>query len=467
MAHRIPRNKKLREEFLKRLETVCEAYFIRHLKLETIADDVGRARPMIRRYLKLAQEMGVVEFNIDASYAIGDRSCPELENRMEVAFELEHAIVIEPHDEPHLTDEVDDHVVTDDLLQEDPTDAADSEKKEEAHQTNGAEDHAAADDLLHVALANRAGGELISDGGVQEGDHIAVAGGRGVYRTVQRMKRRPPPRKNIRISPLCGRIWAHSWKLTGPDRIERPLDADDCAFVLAQAFEKFEGTVCTQIGMPLYADDQAQAQSIAKEYCAFLPDGQWNWGLKAPRLVIVGCGVIDPAGGHRMAEVNAQRPVFREAAPYLSRAADDLQRLISYADAENLPYPGDVANRLFPALPLPQDLPANGLDSYNEHFEVLNGMIQALNDRSLVMSWGHLRSASFVWCVAGGPLKVSALWTLLLAGQYSGRNDQLITAISTDARTAETLLDARKQLRRMPRPVQDWYREAVGQCFGR
>ena len=153
-------------------------------------------------------------------------------------------------------------------------------------------------DLLHVGMANCTGTKIRES--IASGDHIAVAGGRAVHRLAQFIKRNPPSKKDIRITPLSGRTWSGSWQLSGPDNLELPLDADDNALVLANAFDKEPGTRFSQISHPLYATTASLAHSIMREHCATLPNSGWNWGLKPPDRAFVGVGVIDPQSGHRI-----------------------------------------------------------------------------------------------------------------------------------------------------------------------
>jgi len=248
--------------------------------------------------------------------------------------------------------------------------------------------------------------------------------------------------------------------------VQRPLDADDCAFVLAQAFEAAEGTGFTQIGMPLYSKDQKAARNTMAAYCAFLPDGRWNWELKVPDLAIVGCGVLDPEGGHRMAEVMKESPNIMKAAPYLRTAVRDLEEIIEFVKKYELPFPGDVANRLFAALPLPNEVNQDNLDGYTRLYEQLNSLIRNLNNRSVVMQWRHLLGIPNVWCVCGGRFKARALWTLLLAGLAENKKNQgLITALATDFESAQTLLGAWAQYKKKGRRLTEWYQRHVAECF--
>ena len=87
------------------------------------------------------------------------------------------------------------------------------------------------DDYLHKALANAAGPKLKER--IGSGDHIAVAGGRAVYQTVRAIRRGRPIQRDITVTPLCGRVWSHSW-----DVHKWPMDADDAAFFWRQPLRR-------------------------------------------------------------------------------------------------------------------------------------------------------------------------------------------------------------------------------------
>ncbi len=415
------------------IERVAQLYYLRRLTQQQIADQLKIDQPKVARLLRTARETGVVDFSIDKSFAVCGEPDELLEGDLAMCFSLDSAFVqtFEPGGANKGMEEV------------------------------GADAYAA-DDLRHVAIANYAGREAVKQ--INAKDHIALAGGRAVYRTVQFIRRQHPPKPRIRISPLGGRIWAKAWKTSGMWRIERPLDADDCAFVLAQAFENQPGTSFSQIGHGLYASDQVEAQRIVHEHCAFEPDGSWKG--KPPERAICGVGVVDPRSGHRMSDICRpdRSPSLSEVDANLEDAAAEVKRIIDMAKNAGLQYPGDVANRIFPSLPFPKELP-DDLNKAKENVRALNDLILRLNGRSVVMDWCHLRAISHVWAVAGGSYKANALWTLLLKGHID-RESFLVSGVSTDAENAKRLVAAVEDFDGLPRPKRHWYEEMLGLIFG-
>jgi DNA-binding transcriptional regulator LsrR (DeoR family) len=415
------------------IEKVARLSYLRHLTQLEIADQMKIDQPKVSRLLRAARETGVVEFSIDKSFAVFGRPDELLEGDLAAAFSLNSAFVqvFEPEETA-------------------------------AQRGKGDLDKYEADDLRHVAIANYAGREAVKQ--INARDHIALAGGRAVYRTVQFIRRQHPPKPHIRVSPLGGRIWARAWKVSGVRRIERPLDADDCAFVLAQAFENQPGTSFSQIGHALYTENPREAERIIREHCAFMPDGSWKGGT--PERAICGIGVVDPRSGHRMSDIcrDDRSPALSDVEANLESAAVDIKRIIEFANNAGLPYPGDVANRLFPSLPLPNELPAD-LDKVKADISGLNDLIVQLNRRSVVMDWPHLRAIRHVWAVAGGAYKANALWTLLLKGLID-KEGFLVSGLSTDADNAQKLVDAGEAFWGLVPGKLRWYEDMIGIIFG-
>ena len=166
----------------------------------------------------------------------------------------------------------------------------------------------------------------------------------------------------------------------------------------------------SQIGRELYAGSQGEARKIIEERCVFQPGGAWFGGENCDHA-FVGVGCLAQST-HRYAEIlkddiTGQSPNNQKMAQIRKRLADS-----------GLPQPGDIANRFLLALPLPgfftveRDLPA--LEAL---YDELSAGVDEVNDYSVVMDWGHLKSAGSVWVIAGGPLKIDVLFTLLLYGE--------------------------------------------------
>src|SRR5260370_25298119 len=192
-----------------------------------IRQEVNQAT--VTRWLKKARDRGVVSFSIDRSFAVRVREELPLSVHLRDAFELRDCAVVD-------------------------VDSLDSERKGRGYQ-------------LHAGLAIHSGTKVRER--ISPGDHIALAGGRAVNWLARFVKRNPRPAKEIRITPLCGRLWTGEWQVGGNDVLEQPLDADDNAFVLAVAFDREAGTRFSQIGCPLYASGHDEARHIMKEHCAF------------------------------------------------------------------------------------------------------------------------------------------------------------------------------------------------------
>ncbi|MBS1791655.1 MAG: hypothetical protein JST85_28355 [Acidobacteria bacterium] len=409
------------------LVKVSRRYYIEERLQKEIASELGyKKNSSVTRLLKEARERGVIEFNVDGMFAIGGRKNESLSQSMRDSFDLDEAIVV----------------------------AVD-------HQQAGTEvqDKYAKDDYLHIALANYTGLELRR--GVRAGDHIGVGSGRAVHQAMRVIKRRPPSRKHVRITPLSGRIWTRFWEARG-SLIKRPLDADDAARMLALAFENEPGTVFSQIAYPLFISDHEKPSAIMNEHSWFLPDGSWR-DAQVPTRAFVGVGVVDPNSGHRFADLLRSVPEPPEMAPYLKRAAGMLKDAINLVERSKLPFFGDVTNRLFPVLPLPEELDAYENAGISRSYDKIINALDRINQQMVVVKWEHLRKIPSVMAIAGGEFKVKALWTLLLT-RLINPSKRTITELSTDSETAKRLLGALESYDRNPK-IQNWYRQMVQKLF--
>lgn len=389
------------------LEKAARLYYVDELPQKDIARELNYKEPSsVARLIKEARDRGVIAFDIDASFAIFGRVDPTLSRRLRDAFNLTNAIVVQ----------------TDELSREG------SERGDSLY---------ACDDKLHTALANQAG-MAIRDR-IQPGAHLAVGSGRSVYQCSRMIKRRPPSRRDIRITPLSGRIWTHRWHAAGRPSIYRPLDADDAARLLAIAFENEPGTRFSQVTYPIFAQDKEEAESIMREHCPFWPDGTWPVG--EPDIALVGIGAVDPKSGHRIADL------FREQTepvdPYLKKEADNLKGLVRFVEEQHISYFGDLTNRFFPALPLPRKLNPESLDDFTQRYRRLSEELSRLNERMIVANWSHIFKIKFVIAIAGGPFKIDALWTLLITRYL--KEKRIIDELVTDAESALKLIDALDQ----------------------
>jgi DNA-binding transcriptional regulator LsrR (DeoR family) len=382
----------------------------------------------ISKLLKEARELGVIAFDVDASFAVVGRKDEAISERLSSSsgYDLDQAIAV--------------------VVEEKLTDSR------------------AQDDSLHTALGNHAGDDIRAR--ILAGDHLAVAGGRAVFQAVRLIRRRPIFRKRVQISPLSGRMWTHSWEVDGP-HITRPLDADDAAFSLALAFDRQEGTRFTQISHPLFVSDPAQARKYMEAFCPFLPGGKWRQdqaGKRAiPRCAIVGVGVVHPESRHRLMDSRFKESTKND--PYLNKVANDVESAIALVQNNKLPYFGDVANRLFPVLPFPDKIKVKDLRKLDSAYDNLLGTLKKLNDRMVVADWKHLQSIETVAAIAGGSLKLEALWTLLLRTKFSERSERIVSELTTDVQSALTLLDALDSFEFADPPLKEWYLKMTKRVF--
>lgn len=409
----------------KKLEQIALDYYCHGCDQENLAREHGVKQPTIARWLKYAELKGVVHYDIDGAFALTGRQHAKLSKSLRDQFHLEECIVVDP-DDPGVYDD-------------------------------------AKSDKLHTIIANTAGERIVD--WIREGDHIVVGGGRAPVRVARYLRRAPSAKRDVRISPLSGRIWTGSWQEDGSENLQRPLDADDAARLFALAYERERGTRFSQIGHPLYARNPSQAQRVIDEECVFSRGGKWKmeWGLHEPARAIVGIGVLHRTSGHRISELlnSIEQNPEMKVAQHLKQAAAEFREAINLSEKYSLPAFGDVANRLFPALPLPHEWRPSP-DAYDE----LHEKLEELNRRAVVMEWAHLRKIQSVWALAGGLVKLNVIWTLLISRYLeTGRNDSVVTELSTDVRTARRLEEAMSDFRKATYATRHWYQTVCENLF--
>lgn len=404
------------------LERVARWYYIEERSQKEIAKELGKSdASAVARLIKEAVERRVVEFNIDGTFAIGGREDLTLSRQLRDEFGLEGAMVVHPDNPPSRFSA------------------------------------SAEDDFVHVALANIAG--LTLRDRIHPNDRLGVGPGRAVYQCTRMIKRRPPSRKGVRIIPLSGRILPRFWETSGP-LYKRPLDADDCARMLAYAFDEEPGTKFTQVSHPLFESSKDEAIETMNILRVFLPDDSWaeEW---APRMAITGIGVTDPEGGHRFADIY-HRP-RDEADPLLVRAIDDLREIMDFVSKNDLPHCGDVSNRLFPSLPLTDRLAHSQHQSLIGEYDKLINKLNVLNQRIVAIGWKHLHNIPTVVAIAGGRLKLNAIWTILITGAIDP-SKRVITELITDTVTARKLIGEIEKYKN-DESLAAWYREMTQKLF--
>lgn len=402
----------------EKLAKIARDYYVYNRRQADIAAEYGKNQSTIAHWLADALARGIVAIDIDPDFALAGFEHPDLSRRMRDAFDLYECLVVDPGDA---------------TLYEDQK-----------------------SDKLHTVVANTSGMKLKE--WIRSGDHIAIGGGRAPMRVARFIRRTPPPRREIRITPLSGRIWIGSWQEDGPDNLQRPLDADDAARLLAVAYEHEPGTRFSQIGHPLYAASARAAARIIKEECMFQPGGTWRTdrGIQPPIRALVGLGALHPASGHRISELLNDASGTRDVA-HLAWAAERYKEAVKFTRANRLQYFGDVANRLFPALPLPAELQKSPLPSPRV-YESLRKLLDELNSRAIVMEWEHLRQTPSVWAIAAGRVKLHVLWTLLICKQHEReKSKSLIKELSVDLESAKSLIKAVADYGSAPAAIQDWY----------
>ena len=406
------------------LGELARDYYQKGYSQREIAADKKIKQSTVSHLIQKAQDRGVVLIDIDAEFGMFGVEHREKSRQVRDRYGLRECLVVDP-DTP--------------TLSTDPR-----------------------GDALHTVIANTTGIRLRE--WIQSGDHIVIGGGRAPVKVARFIKRTPPSRREVRISPLSGRIWTGSWQEDGSENLQRPLDADDAARLLAFAFEHEPGTRFSQIGHPLY-EEETQVKQTIEEECVFSAGGKWNtsWGLQPPVRALVGIGVLHPKSGHRISELlnkiasNPKEPVAR----HFRWAAAEFQKAVKFVVDNGLPFFGDVANRLFPALFLPNELKKRNISMKEDEklYSELSRRLATLNERAVVMEWEHLRSIPSVWAVAGGDLKVHVLWTLLICRFLeTDKTKSIVKELSTDLATSDRLLAALRDFEEAPESIRDWYR---------
>jgi DNA-binding transcriptional regulator LsrR (DeoR family) len=414
------------------LAELAREYYVKGMSQRDIAKARNVKQSTVSIWLQRARDRGVVLIDIDAEFAITGIEHRDKSKELRDAFGLREALVVDPG-RPEVFED------------------------ERANE-------------LHTIIANTTGVRLRE--WIQAGDHVVVGGGRAPVKVARVIKRTPPSRREVRISPLSGRIWTGSWQEDGPENLQRPLDADDAARLLAFAFEHEPGTRFGQIGHPLFEEPDLVKQTIEEE-CVFSPGGQWNttWGLQPPGKALVGVGVLHPRSGHRIAELlnKIELNPKDKVARHLKWAASQFAKAMDFVTKNGLPFFGDVANRQFPALLLPTELQKSAIpvEKLDELYSELGCKLDVLNSRAVVMDWDHLRCIPSVWAVAGGALKINVLWTLLICRFLDpDKSKSVVKEVSTDIRTANQLLEALQAFHQAPTAFKNWYRSIAPRIFG-
>jgi DNA-binding transcriptional regulator LsrR (DeoR family) len=408
------------------LGEVARLYYTAGKSQKEIALRIGRDPSVVVRLLREARDRGVVSFDIDTSVLARGVLDVALSRRLRDEFSLDEATAIT------------------------------------VNRSDWPDEHAR-DDHLHRVLGNEIGKKIAAR--IRSRDHIAVGSGRAVQQTVRMISRTVQTQRGMLVTPLSGRIWTHVRRLSDGSSLERPLDSDDAAAILAGAFRNEPDTRYAQVSHSIYCENSVQAHRFMAEDCPFAFDGEWaNWA-GPPQIAIVGLGTLNAPTGHRLVDLFQSQPP--EAAIHPQSSVNDLRTLIETIRRNNLPEVGDLTNRLFPLLPLPEEIRDNSQEQLKEltkGYQRLNGMIERFNSRAIVVDWSHLRRSGSVVAVAGGRGKIKALWTLLLPG-CGAESRRVVKDLCTDTESASLLCEAIVQLRNVPPQVREFYEETSSRLF--
>ena len=391
---------------------------------DKIAFDRGVKPSTVSRRLRDARGRAVVAFSINPIFGVVGKDVPHLGRKLRERFELDDALVVDVGIANH-----------------------------------DFETELARDDYIHLVLANRTGAEVVSS--LRPKHHIALGPGRPVHQIARLVARSSLSAKDLTITSLCGRLWAHSWDVSGA-KFARPMDADDAAFIFASAFEE-QGVHFNTVVHRLFAANANEARTIMASNCPFRPDGQWV-PAEPPTRVIIGIGAVDPQSGHRIADL--YREQGKDFAPYLLAAADDLKVIIKEVEKRSLPYFGDVMNRYFPVLKVPSNIQPADVPQLRAAYAWLHSELEAFNGRIVAAQWPHLRQSKNVSAVAGGSFKFNAIWSLCILGLLRPEN-RIISELNTDSVTAEQLLKALDDFESADTSIKDWFRNISKTFFTR
>ena len=339
-------------------------------------------------------------------------------SKLRDAFNLENATVIQPFDTPL-------------------SDSSDS-------------DEIRYDNYLHTALANSSG---LPDR-IPTKCVVAIGPGRGPYQWASAVWRQPPARRGLRIISLSGRVLATYWNF-------RPLDADDAAIRLHQAFDHETSTRYRLVGLPTLAEEQ---DVFSLRECPFKADGTWNDRVGTPQFAVIGAGALGKNSGHRVAQA------VPEHGPQIERYIEGGRELMTKASELGLEPLGDLVNRVFATLPFPSRLNAESnedLGKLTEAYKTIGEDIAEFNQHLVTANWDHLRSIPTLVVIAGGKYKHNTLWTVLLSGLFS-EDTLLVKEICTDLETAEVLLNAKRDLDEMQSSNSskyEWFRNTSAHLF--
>jgi hypothetical protein len=152
---------------------------------------------------------------------------------------------------------------------------------------------------------------------------------------------------------------------------------------------------------------------------------------------------------------------------YLQSAANEIRDLISYVEQHRIPCLADITNRLFPALPLPDEVEKRDLEELTKSYDNLLSRVEALNSRMVVASFRHLDKVAqggHVLLIGGGKFKLEALWTVLIC-QLVNPSIRFVTEVCSDYDLALKLMAARQKFDAAETRIQQWYTRMADRLF--
>jgi len=366
----------------------------------------------VSRLYRFALDTGIVRVHIDENAPFKPPRMEGLERELIAAYELQSAIV------------------------------ADTSGHEETLESS------LADDRLHQALGQLCADYL--DTIVRQNEIVALSSGRAVFYACESLfNRHIFDKRNVRgvkVVSMNGNIAAEVWSMESPDA-RRAMDADISGAWLARAFPDAE---LIRLSLPV----AVKSPEMVHDWLAEGP-GRWIspdvWEEKArngfiqtsnsdddvyvPTLALVGIGGVRAQSGHRFI-VGLHEPMLGNLQPELGKMIDLIEHISGNGNRIVSCAVGDLCNRLFITLAARKQLPSAMLSE-------LEGLVKAINERLLSITFEQLYLVPKVVVVAGGATKVEAIQSVL-EWQAMKWKQPIVHDLCTDRETAVRLLEAKR-----------------------
>lgn len=263
--------------------------------------------------------------------------------------------------------------------------------------------------LLGIAAA-----DVISSGSfIEDGESVALAGGRGVFHTVSSLAEKPKfNAKEVSLCPMTGALYPQHY--SGDQNVR--LDADYHVQLLAGCFRY--PVEMQFISFPCVFPQQNKIK-------AYLKNGAWR---RPATLAIAGLGIL--SGGHRVYQLVEKGQAADD--PFLKPIYKDLESLVrlcrSSTMASYCPV-ADIANRMiFVPPPSGHTVPAES------QTRILD-LIAKINRKLIGFDDDQIRAVKSVFLVAGTVRKAAALHYML--------KTRIAKSVCTDLRTARKVCSLR------------------------